>query len=54
MRADGLPSPNRGDALALSFAYPVTKKNRATEAATAGRRTPSKYLNESGDYDTQA
>jgi hypothetical protein len=28
MKARGLPSPNRADALALSFAYPVQKKNR--------------------------
>lgn len=27
MKARGLPSPNRADALALSFAYPVEKKN---------------------------
>jgi hypothetical protein len=28
MKARGIPSPNRGDALMLSFAYPVRKKNR--------------------------
>jgi hypothetical protein len=34
MKDRGLPSPNRADALALSFAMPVTKKPRtALEAA---------------------
>jgi hypothetical protein len=28
MKARGIPSPNRGDALMLTFAYPVLKKNR--------------------------
>lgn len=28
MKKRGLPSPNRGDALALTFAYPVTHRNR--------------------------
>lgn len=28
MKADGLPSPGRGDALALSFAYPVQTKQK--------------------------
>jgi len=54
MKADGLPSPNKGDALALSFARPVTKKNRADAQAAATSRASSKYLNESGEYDTQA
>ena len=27
MKARGIPSPNRADALVLSFAYPVTKKS---------------------------
>lgn len=31
MKARGLPSPNRADALALSFAVPVTGKSRAKE-----------------------
>jgi len=38
MKKRGLPSPNRGDALALSFALPVTKKHRKTAA-------PSNYSN---------
>jgi hypothetical protein len=28
MKARGIPSPNRADALALTFAFPVNKKNR--------------------------
>jgi hypothetical protein len=36
MKKRGLPSPNRGDALALSFAYPVVKRVRG--ALTSGRR----------------
>ena len=27
MKARGIPSPNRADALVLSFAFPVTKKS---------------------------
>lgn len=33
MKKRGLPSPNRADALALSFAYPVTKKNPLVQIA---------------------
>jgi hypothetical protein len=32
MKADGLPSPGRGDAWALSFAYPVQAKARRRES----------------------
>ncbi len=31
MKADGLPSPGRGDAWALSFAFPVQAKARRRE-----------------------
>lgn len=54
MKKDGLPSPNKGDALALSFAYPVTKKNRRLIEAQRVNHATSKYINASGEYDTQA
>lgn len=34
MKGRNLPSPNRADALALSFAFPVTKRRRKTEHKT--------------------
>lgn len=36
MKARGVPSPNRADALALTFAYPVSKKSKATGQAQSG------------------
>ena len=37
MKARGVPSPNRSDALALTFAFPVIKKNRLLASVTAKR-----------------
>lgn len=52
MKKLGLPSPNRGDAWALSFARPVTKKNRIDEAyRSVVNRPGNKYLNSDGEYD---
>ena len=42
MKARGLPSPGRGDALALSFAYPVAKKSPLERMGIAGNR-PKDY-----------
>ena len=39
MKARGLPSPGRGDALALSFAFPVARKAREGERAGRGRQS---------------
>ncbi len=38
MKTRGLPSPGRGDALALSFAFPVAKKAPEARAAARARR----------------
>lgn len=38
MKARGLPSPGRGDALALSFAYPVAKKSPLERMGLGGGR----------------
>lgn len=38
MKKRGLPSPNRADALVLSFAFPVTKKLRGENREGLGRR----------------
>jgi len=46
MKARGLPSPGRGDALALSFAYPVAKKSPLERMGLGGRRAK--------DYDPYA
>lgn len=35
MKARGLPSPNRGDAIALTFAFPVVKKDRNADVNAA-------------------
>ncbi len=43
MKDRGLPSPGRGDALALSFAHPVTLKPRGLEAQYGGRKTSWDY-----------
>jgi hypothetical protein len=42
MKARGLPSPGRGDALALSFAYPVAKKSPLERMGLATNR-PKDY-----------
>lgn len=46
MKRRGLPSPGRGDALALSFAYPVHKKQRGSY-----RHGPGAHTQAAGDYD---
>ena len=46
MKARGLPSPGRGDALALSFAYPVAKKSPLERMGLGGGRAK--------DYDPYA
>ena len=38
MKARGVPSPNRADALVLSFAFPVRKRDRPPPGVHAGRR----------------
>jgi hypothetical protein len=44
MKKRGLPSPNKGDALALSFAYPVGKKHRnILPGARTARREHDPY-----------
>ena len=48
MRERGLPSPNRGDALALSFAEPVTKKERRVPSRE--RRAGKKQRNALDEY----
>lgn len=37
MKERGMPSPNKGDALALTFAFPVRKKEPGTSAGNQGR-----------------
>lgn len=52
MRKEGLPSPNRGDALALSFAFPVSKRSRAAlNPKTMHKHSP--YSKE-GEYNPYA
>jgi hypothetical protein len=46
MKARGQASPGRGDALALSFAYPVQKKNRT--------KLPGAHNNDAREYDPYA
>ena len=47
MKRRGVPSPNRADALALTFAYPVELKDRDEETArrlgVARRRSPAEF-----------
>jgi hypothetical protein len=42
MKARGLPSPNRADALALSFAYHIQKRNNATSTKVKTAYNPYK------------
>lgn len=55
MKERGIPSPNRGDALALTFAYPVAKKikqrRRANQSAVSEDYNPFKDV--TGSYDRQ-
>ncbi len=46
MKARGIPSPNRADALVLSFAFPVVKRNPLDAYQNQGRRR--------GEYDPYA
>lgn len=43
MKARGLPSPNYGDALALTFAHPVVKRDRHDLVGAGGRGLVSDY-----------
>lgn len=43
MKARGIPSPGRGDALALSFARPVSKKNPLDQFKTGSAREHDPY-----------
>lgn len=43
MKARGVPSPNRADALVLSFAFPVVKKSLADAYRSRGRRDYDPY-----------
>lgn len=55
MKKDGTASPNRADALVLSFARPVFKKQH--HETTQDRRTREQgnpYVDEDGDYNTGA
>lgn len=57
MKKRGLPSPNKGDALALSFAYPVGKKYRGILAGNHQQRAvtePDRRTVNAGDYDPYA
>lgn len=45
MKARGLPSPGRGDALALSFAYPVAKRDPLAELRRNEVYDPYAHLN---------
>lgn len=51
-----LPSPNRGDALAMSFARPVVKKDRSgmNVATHDHNRSASRYRGADGEYDPYA
>jgi hypothetical protein len=51
MKSRGLPSPNRGDCLALTFAMPVTKKPRSALEATYQN---GKHNTSTRDYDPLA
>jgi hypothetical protein len=52
MKKDGIPSPNRGDALALSFARPVVKKRPAVETPYRSRmhEAGGRYTTQDGEY----
>lgn len=52
MKERGLPSPNKGDALALTFAEPVGKKQRWSAPGSAGGA--SKYDQVEAEYDPLA
>lgn len=43
MKAKGLPSPNKADSLALSFAYEIQKKERGRIGQTNGSRANTDY-----------
>ena len=57
MKKDGLPSTNRGDALAISFARPVVSKHRRAidEAYRSVMKTGvGRYVDGDGDYNPHA
>tara|TARA_X000001316_G_C921917_1_gene36563 strand:+ start:423 stop:1931 length:1509 start_codon:yes stop_codon:yes gene_type:complete len=58
MKKDGIPSPNRSDALVLSFARPVTKKRHKIEHdepyVSVTRDRSRRYQGQDGEYDTGA
>lgn len=43
IKARGMPSPDRADALALTFAYPVVPRRRLTQGQRTRRRMKSEY-----------
>lgn len=49
MKDRGLPSPNRGDAIALSFAYPVRsrKAGRSLQSKMSGRKNRARFFKHS-------
>jgi hypothetical protein len=51
MKARGLPSPNKGDCLALSFAYPVTSKAKLLRDEMLGRVSGNRAVTERSDED---
>ena len=53
MKKQGLPSPNKGDALALSFAAPVVKKHHSGRAPHMKTKV-SRYLTDTGEYNPYA
>jgi len=58
MKKRGLPSPNKGDALAISFAYPVGKRFRGIVPGGQPNRAVTEpdrqVVNAGGDYDPYA
>lgn len=49
MKARGLPSPNKADALALSFAYPVQAKPRYPDGTVIASRDEDNYATSGSD-----
>lgn len=50
MKARGLPSPNRADALALTFAFPVVRRQQAQQRATTTYDALNYGLSKPNDY----
>jgi hypothetical protein len=51
MKKEGLPSPDRGDALALSFAYPVTRANLTVDEMRAHTKRGRDHVIMNEEYD---